>query len=143
MLTRASRGLTLIEIMIVIAILAIVVAVGYPVMTEYLQKARRGEAKAILQDLALRQERWRAENTTYAPDVDTLVTGVAPAVANPSTGNPYYTYDVKDEGAFTFTVEAQALGSQANDDVNIGGVETTCSPLTLNQSETRTPAACW
>ncbi|MGD2084196.1 MAG: type IV pilin protein, partial [Chromatiales bacterium] len=107
----------------------------------YLQKARRGEAKAVLQDLALRQERWRADHASYTADINDLLNNVAPAVPDPDT--PFYDYSVSAAAAFTYTVQAQALGSQANDDVNIGGVETTCSPLTLNQSETRTPAACW
>ena len=76
---RSKRGFTLIEIMIVIAIIGIVITIGYPSLTEYVKKGRRADMVSTLSEQAQILERFYSKNNVY-----TGVTGL-------STGNDFYT----------------------------------------------------
>ena len=62
---RASRGFTLVELMIVVAVIAILGAIAYPSYQEYARKGRRGEARAALLELRQQQERYMTQFNTY------------------------------------------------------------------------------
>ncbi|MCW8165487.1 type IV pilin protein [Verminephrobacter aporrectodeae] len=62
---RTQRGFTLIEVMIVTAIIAILAAVAYPSYREYIAKSRRAEAKTILISAQQWMERFYTENFRY------------------------------------------------------------------------------
>lgn len=76
---RANRGFTLIEIMIVIAIIGIVITIAAPSYTEYLKKGRRAEVVSLLSEQAQILERFYTRNNVY-----TGATGL-------SAGNDFYT----------------------------------------------------
>ena len=76
---RSNRGFTLIEIMIVIAIIGIVITIGYPSLTEYVKKGRRTEVAGLLSEQAQLLERFYSKNNVY-----TNATGL-------SAGNDFYT----------------------------------------------------
>jgi len=76
---RSNRGFTLIEIMIVIAIIGIVITIGYPSLTEYVKKGRRTEVAGLLSEQAQILERFYSQNNVY-----TGVAGLSP-------GNDFYT----------------------------------------------------
>lgn len=80
---KSNRGFTLIEIMIVIAIIGIVITVGYPSLTEYMKKARRTEIASLLSEQAQILERYYSRNNAYT-NAYTNATGL-------STGNDSYT----------------------------------------------------
>ncbi|MEX3773917.1 type IV pilin protein [Pseudomonas sp. MYb118] len=75
----SNRGFTLIEIMIVIAIIGILITIGYPSLTEYVKKGRRAEVTGLLSEQAQILERYYSRNNLY-----TNATGL-------SAGNDYYT----------------------------------------------------
>jgi len=60
-----SGGFTLIELMVVVVIIGILAAVGYPSYTEYVQRSRIAEATASLSDWRIRMERYYQDNRTY------------------------------------------------------------------------------
>ncbi|MCS3839934.1 type IV pilus assembly protein PilE [Pseudomonas sp. JAI111] len=76
---RSNRGFTLIEIMIVIAIIGIVMTIAAPSLTEYVKKGRRTEVAGLLSEQAQILERFYSKNNVY-----TGITGL-------STGNDFYT----------------------------------------------------
>lgn len=63
-----NKGLTLIELMLVIALISILTAIGYPIYTDYLAKARRADAQGALYAFANSMEQYasRQPNLGYA-----------------------------------------------------------------------------
>lgn len=76
---RSNRGFTLIEMLIVIAIIGIIITIGYPSLTEYVNKGRRTEVVGTLSEQAQILERFYSKNNVY-----TGITGL-------SAGTSYYT----------------------------------------------------
>ncbi|CAI8767198.1 type IV pilus assembly protein PilE [Pseudomonas sp. IT-P100] len=100
---RSNRGFTLIEIMIVIAIIGIVITIGYPSLTEYVKKGRRAEVAGLLSEQAQILERFYSKSNVY-----TGATGL-------STGNDYYTITpALTDQTFLLTATRKA-GSMATD----------------------------
>lgn len=126
------KGFTLIELMIVIAVVAILVALAIPSYTQYIRKANRGEAQQLLMNWANNQEIWRAAHTEYAGSDD---------IAVPVSDDYKYTFAVSDETSTTFTLTATP--KSGTDQVNDKEHGTACTALTLDQSNAKTPAECW
>ncbi|RUO78349.1 type IV pilin protein [Pseudidiomarina taiwanensis] len=122
---KALRGVTLIELMIVIAIIGIISATAYPIYVDYVREARRADAVSQLLSLQMAQEEYRLRNTSYAM-LDQLG-GTVPS--------EFYDFSVTNVAAETYTLTASAKGSQT--------VDTACATMTLNQNDQRSPAGCW
>lgn len=132
------RGFTLIELMIVIAIVAILAAIAVPAYTKQVQRSHRADAINGASDIQLRQERWRANHPTYAADMDTLMGSTASTSFNGA--HSYYSFVISDASATGFTVKANAKSGQEKD--------TDCNPMVLTLAAgitTRTPTGkrCW
>jgi type IV pilus assembly protein PilE len=125
---RAVRGFTLIELMIVVAVVAILAAIAYPSYQDAVRKSRRGQAKADLLELAQNLERYHTVNNSYGTSTSTIPGWVA---QSPRTGVAYYTISVPTQTANTFVLSAapNAAGGQNRD---------TCGTLTINQANVRT-----
>jgi len=99
---KSNRGITLIELLTVILIVGILAAIAIPAYTNYLQRARRADAKTALEQLRASQEMFRAEKGSYSTDLLQLVT---------SWGVPNISGDyallLNSFTATTFTGEAQ------------------------------------
>jgi type IV pilus assembly protein PilE len=67
--TRQKNGFTLIELMIVVAIIGILAAIAYPSYTESVRKSNRSDAFVALQEMAQRQESYFLRNYSYAKDL--------------------------------------------------------------------------
>jgi type IV pilus assembly protein PilE len=60
-----SRGVTLIELMIVIIVVAVLASIAIPSYRQYVLRSHRTEAKAALMNVAAAQEKFYLQNNTY------------------------------------------------------------------------------
>ena len=135
-------GFTLIEVMIVVTIVAVLAMIALPAYESSVRKSRRSEAVSALSAVQQAQERWRANNATYAGNG--VLTTAAPAGLGltAATPNGYYAIAISGNTAAAYTITATAQGGQTADKAS-GAV---CSPLTVtvtNGSGVNTPTACW
>lgn len=125
---RDAQGFTLIELMITVAVVAILAAIAYPSYQEQIRRTRRAEAQALMIEYAQLAERYRTVQNTYA--------GFSLPAA-PSTAR--YRFVAGNLGRTTFTITATPGTAQSRD---------RCGTLTLNQAGTKgnstgSLAECW
>ncbi len=114
-----SRGLTLIELMIVVAVVAILAALALPSYFDSIRKGRRSEAVAALAQVQQAQERWRANRSTYADSLTAAPSATPPGLgmSSATTAGGLYTLAIDAADATGYTLSATAVDgtSQAND----------------------------
>lgn len=129
------RGITLIELMIVVVVLSILAAVAYPNYREFAARAKRNEAKAALLKIATNQERFYLQNNTYTMDMTQLG---FPVADNYVTDSESYNVRVPAADANNFTATATyRLG---------GGEELKCNLFQIDGRGTRISdpdTDCW
>jgi type IV pilus assembly protein PilE len=122
---RAARrpfGFTLIELMIVVAVVAILAMIALPLYAEQVRKGKRAEAMQALGDLQLRQESWRADHPTYGntDGADAAANNVFGSVANVTSYNTalkYYSVAslAANSSGTGYTLTATRKGEMATD----------------------------
>lgn len=127
-----SRGFTLTEIMIVVAILGILASIVYPSYLDYVLRGNRSEGKALLLDAAARQERYYAQNNTYASSVGQL------GYTSADSQNNLYTLSIPSSSATSYSLLVTTKKSDSK-----------CGNLGIDQAGTRTKTGssslsdCW
>jgi type IV pilus assembly protein PilE len=128
---KTNRGITLIELLIVIVIIGVLAAVAIPTYTNYMQRARRADGKTALEQLRAAQEMFRAERGGYSTNIIQLRnTWGVPGVSGD------YNIDFQAAAtlnANTFTAEAAPNTARQLSD----------GSLFINQDGVKTPADKW
>ena len=113
---RGCIGFTLGELLVVMAIIAILTAIAYPSYMAYKVRANRAAAQSLLMDLANRQQQYFLDARSYSASLSTLGYGTIP-----SEVSPYYTVDAPtvNNGAtppnYSLTATPKSGTMQAND----------------------------
>ncbi len=130
---RARQGMTLIELMVAVAIVAILASTVMPSLMQQIRQGRRADALDATAAVQQAQERWRANNTSYASTLTSLNTSA-------TSKDGYYGIALSASSATGYTVTATAVAgkSQASD--------SGCTALVVavvNGAATKTPTQCW
>jgi type IV pilus assembly protein PilE len=120
---RKTRGFTLIEVMITVAIVGILVAIAIPSYQGQLRKGRRAEAQAFMMQVSQREQQYLLDARAYAPDLASL------SLTPPNTVSSYYDVTVT-AGANPPTFIITATPNNA--------VQTADGTMTLDQSGAKT-----
>ena len=113
------RGFTLIELMIAVALVAILAAIALPSYTEYIKRSSRGAAQSELVELAAVQEKIFLNSNAYASSVTTAYSGSSTGGLGATTGlsrDSRYSFSTTVNGAsFTLTATPVSGSTQAGD----------------------------
>ena len=133
---KKSKGVSLLEVLIAIAIIAALAIYAYPKYTRYVTKTRRLDGQVALLELATELNEYHAQHKTYKGA--SLMRLDIPEISPEG----YYKLTIKEATNNTYLIEASPLKSQAKDD-------TECGSYTYNQAGdktvtgTSTVAECW
>ena len=142
-----QAGFTLIELMVVVAIVAIIFAFAFPSYERYIVRAKRAVGQNVLMQVADRQQQFFMDNKSFAANLTNLG----------FTANPFL---IDDDGSSTVTGDPDAVCSVALSNVTattwtatatpVNGQlsrDTSCGNLTINQAGAKGKSGagdnCW
>ena len=129
---KRQSGFTLIEMLIVVAVIAILAAIAVPTYNEQVRKSHRGGGKAVMLQTVQALERFHTVNNTYSGYTPTNF-----AAPEGSTGTAqHYELEVSNLGVATYTITAVPKNGQLKDK---------CLTLSISHTGAKTPATdgCW
>ncbi|MFV3330732.1 type IV pilin protein [Pseudomonas sp. NY15437] len=143
-----QKGFSLIELMVVVAIVGIIAAIAYPSYQQYVLRSGRADGKAKLMEMLQAQERFFSQNQTYTATLGTGAGGLGySADANGAVASESRKYNITAAACSGKTIAncvnltATPTGAQAND--------AECGTLTVDSSGVKTKsgsaalATCW
>lgn len=120
-----SKGFTLVELIFTLMIIAVLAVIAVPMYNNYLIKARRAEAKAMLERAALWMERNQSSSFSYDKDAEgkpltansLADQGLGKTPENAAVGKEHYLIQLENIASNSFQIIATAQGEQKNKDV--------------------------
>ena len=143
----AMRGVTLIELMVVVAIVAIIFAFAFPSYERYIVRAKRAVGQNVLLQVADRQQQFFMDNKQYAANMTNLGFGANPFIVDDdgqstvaTDPDAVYSVSLSNVTATSYTVTAAPVGAQLKRDTH-------CGSLTITQAGAKGKSGsgdnCW
>lgn len=142
-----QAGVTLIELMVVVAIVAAIFAFAFPSYERYIVRAKRAVGQNVLMQVADRQQQFFMDNKRFAADLTNLGFGANPFIVDDDGAgtvagdvDAVYSVALSNVTATTWTATATPVGAQLSRD-------TFCGNLTINQAGAKGKSGaadnCW
>jgi len=141
-------GFTLVELMVVVAVLVILAALAWPAFNEAVHKSRRSDGMAALANIMQSQERWRANSPTYQGSLADL-----PGAQSTTSPDQHYTLSILAGSAtasgYTARATVRSGSPQTGDNhcqtmqVTMNAGLITYSSLASGGTANGTPDPCW
>ena len=142
-----QAGVTLIELMVVVAIVAAIFAFAFPSYERYIVRAKRAVGQNVLMQVADRQQQFFMDNKRFAADLTNLGFGANPFIVDDDgagtvagDADAVYSVTLSNVTATTWTATATPVGAQLSRD-------TFCGNLTINQAGAKGKSGgadnCW
>ena len=142
-----QRGMTLIEVLIVVVIISILASIAYPSYTDFITRSKRSTGQSALMQLADRQQQFFMDNKRFAATLTDLGYAADPfaiddqgAVVAVGDASSVYDISMNNLTAITFTAVADPVNIQATRD-------TDCGTLSLTHAGAKTASTgsnnCW
>lgn len=127
---RRARGFTLIEVLVVVAIIGIISAIAYPSYVDSVRKSNRASAKALMLEVAQRLASHYSDKASYTTTLGDL--GYAGTTLSSKSGGHTITVEAGTPGiASSYIIKAEPVRSDPS-----------CKPLTLDHLGVAGPAGC-
>ena len=131
---KTQNGFTLIELMVVVAIVGILAAIAIPNYSDYVTRGKIPDATSGLANRRVQMEQYFQDNRTYVG-----------ATACADGGSPYFTFSCTATSATAFTLQAAGTASMAgfNFTVNESGTRASTVSAALIANGWAANATCW
>ena len=127
---KKRNGFTLIEMLITVAMVAILSAIALPIYTQFIIRSKRSAAEAQMMDIATRQQQFLIANRNYADKAALVASGY---VLPPEVGTNYsFDITLSTTGVPGFTLTFKPTGNQAGD-----------GDLSITSEGVKSPANKW
>ena len=127
------QGFSLLELLIALAIVAILATITVPSFSGLVDKSRRSDAMSSLLLVQLAQERWRSRNTSYSQSLEAL------GWASPISSEGYYQLHISEADAAGYRIMAKPRAVQQRDSCGVFAINAN-GP---DYSEGYAGPACW
>jgi type IV pilus assembly protein PilE len=136
----AAPGFTLIELMITVAIIAILAAIALPSYQDYVRKGRRADAQSFMQEVVARQQHFLLDRRAYGTGITGATSAGELGMTIPANVSGFYTVTIATDNTTappSFTLTATPSGNQ---------VYEKCGTLTLDHRGVKGASGsgtCW